>query len=78
MDVQKTLFKEDPNIKDIVYTTERISKHIIDCLNPSGKCLDPCKGDGSFFKFLPINSDYCELRENKDFFDYDKKVDWII
>jgi hypothetical protein len=63
---------------DIVYTLDWVSKSIINGLNIYGKCLDPCKGDGAFLKFLPADSDYCELREGKDFLKYDKKVDWII
>lgn len=78
MDIQTQLFKTEPIQGDIVYTPEYVSRHIVDFLNPSGLCLDPCKGDGAFLKYLPDESDYCEIRENKDFFDYNKKVDWII
>ncbi len=52
---------------DIVYTPEWVSKDIIDGLNPKDLCLDPCKGDGAFYKFLPKGSKYCELREGTDF-----------
>lgn len=65
-------------ISDIVYTPDHVSKNIISILNPNGKCLDPCRGNGAFYKYLPINSDYCEIREGKDFLMYNKKVDWII
>ena len=27
---------------------------------------------------MPKNSDWCEISENKDFFNYQEKVDWII
>lgn len=72
------LFEANVLQGDIVYTYDYVSKNIIDFLKPKGKCLDPCKGDGAFLKFMPVNSDYCELRENKDFLHYENKVNWII
>lgn len=72
------LFEANVLQGDIVYTYDYVSKNIIDFLKPKGKCLDPCKGDGAFLKFMPVNSDYCELRENKDFLYYENKVNWII
>ena len=77
---QQTLIPqtEPENYRDVVLTPEHIAKDIIDRFQPSGKCLDPCKGDGAFLKYLPANSDWCEIREGKDFFDYFKKVDWIV
>jgi|JFJP01.1.fsa_nt_gi hypothetical protein len=78
MILQKTLFKSDSNPKDIIYTSPIIAKIIIDFLQPSGKCLDPCKGTGAFYNLLPHNSDFCEIAEGLDFFDYKNKVEWII
>ena len=75
---QETLWKLPPIEKDIVYTQDNVVKSIIDWIRPSGKCLDPCKGDGAFLRHLPAGSDWCELREGKDFFDYNTKVDYII
>ncbi len=63
---------------DVVYTPEYIAKEIVINLNPAGICLDPCKGDGAFYKFLPKGSEYCELKEGIDFLEFNKKVDWII
>ena len=78
MQIQTTLWKK-PEIKtDIVYTPTHVSKHIIEWLQPKGKCLDPCKGDGAFYNYMPIDKDYCEITEDKDFFNYSEKVDWII
>lgn len=75
---QHELFERDPTPADVVYTSDLVAKNIIDLLNPSGFCLDPCKGDGAFFNHLPTGADYCELTENKDFLFYKKKCDWII
>jgi hypothetical protein len=77
MNKQIKLFQREPVKADIVYTPRHISKGIIDFLKPKGNILDPCKGDGAFYDFL-TNADYCEIQEGKDFFDYEKKVDWII
>jgi len=42
--------------------------------------LDPCRGYGAFYNNYPdfVKRDWCEINEDKDFFNYDKKVDWII
>jgi hypothetical protein len=76
--MQKELFDRFVPPADVVYTPEQVCVDIINFLNPSGLCLDPCRGDGAFYKHLPIGSDYCEITEGKDFFEYAKPVDWII
>lgn len=78
MEMQTSLWEIPVNPSDIVYTPDYVAKNIIETLHPNGICLDPCKGDGAFYKYMPIGSDYCEIREGKDFFSYNKKVDWII
>lgn len=78
MDLQGQLFDKVILPGDVVYTNEAVSKAIIDFLNPSGKCLDPCRGDGAFHKFMPEGSEYCELAEGTDFLLYSGKVDWVI
>jgi|TARA_R100000479_G_C6353908_1_gene190340 hypothetical protein len=42
--------------------------------------LDPCRGDGSFYDQYPdyCTKDWCEITDGRDFFDWDKQVDWII
>ena len=76
--MQLGIYKESIVKKDVVFTPEYVSKKIISLLNPSGWCLDPCKGDSSFYNNLPIHKDYCEIEEGKDFFEYTKKMNWII
>lgn len=78
MVLQPQLFKLQPIKKDIVYTPDAIALDIIRWVKPKGKCLDPCKGDGAFLRYLPVGADYCEIREGRDFFDYHQRVDWII
>ena len=79
MERQSYLFEPPVEPSDIVYTPRDISKGIIEFLNPTGAMLDPCKGDGAFYDFMNRGgADYCEIEEGKDFFNYNKKVDWII
>jgi hypothetical protein len=75
--MQKELFDRFVPQSDVVYTPVEVSKQIIEFLQPVGKCLDPCRGDGSFYNQM-LNSDYCEITEGKDFFEYKEPVDWII
>lgn len=63
---------------DDVQTNTDVAKKIIDHYNPNGIILEPCKGDGNIYNLLPGNKEWCEIKDGKDFFDYDKKVDWII
>lgn len=65
------------NPNDVWYTPDYIAKDIIEFFNPSGKILDPCKGEGAFLQYLP-NAEWCEIREGRDFFSYNEQVDWII
>lgn len=78
----KSLIPTDSITNDIVYTPDDLAQRIVSHFNPFGKkCLDPCKGKGAFVRaFLNcnINPDWCEIEENKDFFKYHDKVDWII
>ena len=63
--------------KDIVFTPDWVVDDMVDFFSPEGSILDPCKGDGAFLKKLD-NAEWCEIREGKDFFLFDKKVNWII
>lgn len=63
---------------DIVYTPEWLAKGTIKILNPFGVVLDPCKGEGVYYNNFPGEKDWCEIRQGKCFFEYQKKVDWII
>lgn len=75
---QRALFELPPRPDDVVYTPDAVAAEIVGWLKPNGKCLDPCCGDGAFFRHLPAGSDWCELERGRDFFDYTERVDWII
>lgn len=66
------------NPNDVVFTPDKIAKFMVNYFKPKGKILEPCKGEGVFLKYLPKNTEWCEITEGKDFFDYNKKIDWIV
>lgn len=63
---------------DKVYTPLETAKEIIDHFNPTGLILEPAMGDGAFFDQLKDPKDWCEIDKGRDFYDYNKKVDWVI
>ena len=75
--MQPSLFHV-PAQKDNVYTPDWLAKDMVDFFKPTGICLDPCRGDGAFFRYLPAGSDWCESEEGRDFYAWTKKVDWVI
>lgn len=66
------------NQTDKVMTREDIAIKIIKYFNPNGITLEPCRGSGSFYNNIKCEKDWCEIDEGRDFFNYDKKVNWII
>lgn len=75
---QMNLLGIEQNKNDVVYTPSDVAMDIIRHFHPSGKCLEPSKGDGAFYKHMPEGTEYCEITEGKDFFSYHNKVDWIV
>jgi hypothetical protein len=63
--------------KDVVYTPDAMARDIVEYFKPSGRILEPCKGDGAFLRYLPA-AEWCEIEEGRDFFMRHKRVDWII
>ena len=66
--------------KDIVMTPHKLAREIIEYYKPTGRVLDPCRGEGAFYENFPEDTerDWCELAEGRDFLSYEKQVDWII
>ena len=58
-------------------TPEWAAKDMVAFFRPSGRVLEPCRGDGAIFKHLP-DAEWCELDEGRDFFDWSGSVDWIL
>lgn len=65
------------NPSDVVMTPRHIARAIVAHFKPSGRILDPARGDGAFFDEMP-GADWCEVREGRDFFDWTEPVDWIV
>ncbi len=62
---------------DVVQTPPEMAQRLVKHFQPAGRILEPCCGQGHFLKALP-GADWCELSKDKDFFDWDKQVDWIV
>ncbi len=66
-------------VNDVVMTPASTAETIMNHYKPTGTILEPCRGTGMFYNLMDSNKrDYCEISEGKDFFNYNKKVDWII
>jgi len=64
---------------DCVMTKKETAFRIVKYFNPIGSILDPCSGNGAFFDSYENEEKYkCDISYGKDFFDWEKKVDWII
>ena len=73
--------KQRNKANDIFITPIDLAKKHIDMIefNENDKWLDPCKNNGSYYNNFPNdNKDYCEILEQKDFFEYKRHVDIII
>ena len=72
--------KENPNDKK--KTDRPLALHCINMidLKTDDIVLDPFFGDGAFYEQYPshVKKDWCEIEKDRDFFNYDNKVDWII
>ena len=64
---------------DVVMTPHKTAKWIIDYYDPQGSVLEPCAGENVFYDLFENEEKYrCEITDGLDFFEWDKKVDWII
>ena len=63
---------------DSVMTPPHIAKMVVNHYKPTGLVLEPAMGTGNIYRELTNKKDWCEITKGRDFFDYNKKVDWII
>ena len=64
---------------DTVYTKEETAKWIINYYKPAGSVLDASAGKDVFYNnFASKQRHRCEITDGIDFFEWNKKVDWII
>jgi len=75
------MIKERKSPNDKIYTPKPVALLMINMCNikETDKVLDPCLGGGVFYNNLPkcIKS-WCEIDKNKDYFDFNEKVDLVI
>src|SRR3990167_195186 len=63
---------------DSVQTPKAVAKWVVEYFAPRGRILEPARGDGNFLCFLPRETEWCEIKSGRDFFQYDGHVDWIL
>ena len=67
---------------DSVMTPRSTAVLLLRYFKPSGRVLEPCRGDGAFYNPLgelpDVQREWCEISEGRDFMDYGGHVDWII
>jgi|TARA_R110001599_G_scaffold93089_1_gene243181 hypothetical protein len=70
--------RQKPN--DKIYTPPKVVDIMLNfCGYNSGESvLEPARGLGAIYNKLEEPKQYCEIEEGIDFFNYNKKVEWII
>lgn len=77
MSSQPQLLQMALDPRDVVYTPDWVARDMVDYFKPTGKILDPCRGDGAFTRYMPT-ADYCEIAEGRDYFAWNTAVNWVI
>lgn len=62
---------------DYVQTPQWCAVDMIKFFNPTGKILDPCRGENKVFWKI-LKCDWNEITEDSDFFDNHNHYNWII
>jgi hypothetical protein len=62
---------------DDIQTPLELAGEIVAYFKPAGRILEPCAGEGHFLTHLP-GAEWCEIKRDRDFFAYQRSVDWII
>ena len=70
-------FGRECNPKDVIMTPDKVARQIVNHFKPSGRILDPCRGNGAFWNAMP-GAEWCEIAEGRDFFAWRDPVDWIV
>lgn len=66
------------NKNDVVFTPDWLAEKMCSMFPIGGEVLEPCKGEGVFLKYLPPNTEWCEIADGRNFYDYNKRVQWIV
>lgn len=62
---------------DDIQTPLALAGLLVAHFRPSGRVLEPCAGEGNFLRHLP-GAEWCEIKQGRDFFEWQEPVDWII
>ena len=76
MTTQPQLLQIPLDPSDVVYTPDWVARDMVEFFKPSGRILEPCAGDGVFLKYLPPDTEWCEIQQGRDFFAWNEPVDW--
>lgn len=63
---------------DVVQTPLYLAHALVAYFKPAGRVLEPCRGEGNIYRFLPKGSEWCELSEGRDFLAWEGRVNWIV
>lgn len=63
---------------DAVQTPRELARRLVSHFQPAGRILEPCRGQGNLYRFLPKGALWCEIEKGRDFFEWSEPVDWII
>jgi hypothetical protein len=63
---------------DDIQTPAALAAALVKEISPSGAILEPCAGEGAFLQALPAGTLWCEIKKGRDFFDWSRRVDWVI
>lgn len=78
MSTQPQLFHIALVESDVVYTPLDVARDVVEFFKPTGRILEPCAGDGAFLRYLPPDTDWCEIEKGRDFFACHEHYDWIV
>jgi hypothetical protein len=75
--------KSQPNrnyvSNDDIETPAWLARAIVDHFKPTGRVLEPCRASGRFFDLFPPGSDWCEIKQGRDFLASNLSgFDWIV
>jgi hypothetical protein len=72
------VFSIRPKRGDAVFTPAWCAADMVRHFRPQGRVLEPCAGDGVFLRYLPQETEWCEIEKGRDFFARTEPTDWII
>lgn len=71
-------YKSEDAVMTPDWLAEKIATYFLQQTDKNTRILEPCKGDGAFLKYLPNTTQWCEIKEGRDFMEFNSNVDWII